>query len=288
MVKVLAVLGRGAINPEEPFIRGDDLGVLRGDGIFETLNLRGGETFLLREHLERMERSASRAEIDLPEYDALAELSDQACTAWKEHADFDPDAEAALRIVATRGLEAGSEPTVFATIAPVPYERLVPRRDGLQVLTATQGFAVETREQAPWLLGGAKLLSYATTMSVMRWAKSMGADDALWVSEDGFALEGPTSSLIWRDKDVLCTTPVDAGILPGTTSAYVLEHASKLGLRTEERLVKPDQLRKMDGVWLTSSVRGVAFVTMIDGQELATDLNLHRDLAKLSGFPIPS
>ncbi|QSB05339.1 aminotransferase class IV [Natronoglycomyces albus] len=288
MAKVLAVLGRGAIDPEQPIIRADDLGVLRGDGIFETLNVRGGEMFLLREHLVRMAASARRTEIDLPPYEALDELSEQARQAWLAHPDFDPDAEAALRIVATRGLEHGSEPTVYATIDPVPRERTLPRRDGLQVLTASSGVNADTRGQAPWLLGGAKLLSYATTMAVMRWAKSLGADDALWVTADGYCLEGPTSSLVWRDKDVLCTTPTDTGILPGTTSTYLLQHASKLGLRSEERLITPEKLTRVDGVWMTSSVRGVAFVTTLDGQELATDPEMHSELVKLSGFELPS
>ncbi|PWU61984.1 aminotransferase IV, partial [Micromonospora globispora] len=50
----MAVFGRGVVPPEEPVLRGDDLGVLRGDGLFETMHLRGGRPWLLDAHLARL------------------------------------------------------------------------------------------------------------------------------------------------------------------------------------------------------------------------------------------
>src|SRR5690606_2953038 len=35
--RVVAVLGRGVVPADTPILRADDLGVLRGDGVFETL-----------------------------------------------------------------------------------------------------------------------------------------------------------------------------------------------------------------------------------------------------------
>ncbi|GAB3995104.1 hypothetical protein GCM10029992_11430 [Glycomyces albus] len=170
----------------------------------------------------------------------------------------------------------------------MPRERILPRRDGLKVVTASLGVNADARGEAPWLLGGVKALSYATQMAVTRWAKSQGADDALWVSADGYALEGPTSSLLWLDGDQLCTTPVSSGILPGTTSAHLMERAAKIGLEAVERLVTVDALLEMDGAWLTSSVRGVAFITSIDGREVSQRPDVTAELDKLAGFEVPS
>ena len=58
--RVVAVLGRGVVPAETLVLRADDLGVLRGDGIFETMHVRGGRVWLLDEHLARMAASASR------------------------------------------------------------------------------------------------------------------------------------------------------------------------------------------------------------------------------------
>ncbi|WP_026928711.1 aminotransferase class IV [Glycomyces tenuis] len=284
MATVTAVLHRGVVDSDEPILCADDLGVLRGDGVFETINVRDGQAFLLDKHLARMARSAERMEFELPGFSELAELSEQALAAWRERGT----GEGALRLVATRGREHGGPPTVFATVDPVSRERILPRRDGLRIATASLGVDADARGKAPWLLGGVKALSYATTMAVMRWAKSQGADDALWVSADGYALEGPTSSLLWLDGETLCTTPVSTGILPGTTSAFLLESASKIGLEAAERLITAEELARVEAAWLTSSVRGVAFITSIDGAVVSQRPDVTAELDKLAGFEVPS
>jgi len=44
-------------------LRADDLGVLRGDGIFETLLVRDGAAWLLDDHLQRLAGSAVRMDL---------------------------------------------------------------------------------------------------------------------------------------------------------------------------------------------------------------------------------
>src|SRR5213076_317424 len=107
--RVLAVLGRGRVPADTPILRGDDAGVLRGDGIFESMHVRSGGAWLLDEHLTRMAGSAALLGLALPPRDDLVELAEQALAGW------DPAQEGALRLVCTRGPEAGGPPTVFAT-----------------------------------------------------------------------------------------------------------------------------------------------------------------------------
>ena len=257
---MVALLGVGVVPTDTPILRADDLGVLRGDGIFETLHIRGGQPWLLDAHLARMAQSAERLEIPLPPAAELAELVEQACASWPE------DVEGALRLVCTRGSEDSGPVTVFATLAPVGEASRRARHTGVAVATATFGVAAGTRSAAPWLLGGAKTLSYAINMASQRWAQTVGADDVLWVSSDGYALEAPTSSLVWRDGERLCTVPAEAtGILPGTTARFLLDHAGELGLTAAEQMVKPADLSSVDGAWLLSSVRGIAEIRSVDG-----------------------
>ncbi|HET8682692.1 MAG TPA: aminotransferase class IV [Micromonosporaceae bacterium] len=275
--RVVAVLGTGVVPAETPILRGHDLGVLRGDGVFETLHVRDGVPWLLDEHLARMARSAARLELALPARPTLAGLVAEACAAWPA------GVEGALRLVCTRGTEdatrrtvgtagtgtgtdAPGTVTVFATIGPVGPATRRARYDGVAVVTATLGVAAHWRPAAPWLLGGAKTLSYAVNMASLRHAQSVGADDVLWVSTDGYALEAPTSTLVWRDGDRLVTVPAEAtGILPGTTARYLLDQAPALGLRADEEMVAPGRLSGLDGAWLLSSVRGIAEIRSLDG-----------------------
>jgi 4-amino-4-deoxychorismate lyase len=278
---VVAILGKGVVPADTPFLRADDLGVLRGDGIFETMHLRGGKPWLCAEHLARMERSAALLELALPPRPALEELAAQAYDGWPA------EVEGALRLVCTRGPEHGDgSPTVFATLAEIAPARRAARRDGVSVATATLGYSIGVRSAAPWLLGGAKTLSYAVNMASMRWGSERGADEVLWVSADGYALEAPTASLVWLDGDELCTVPPErAGILPGTTARWLLDHAGDLGFKAAERLIRPEELGRTDGAWFTSSVRGSVAIKSLDG--VAFDPSPHTPrLLELMGFDL--
>jgi 4-amino-4-deoxychorismate lyase len=257
---VVAVLGRGVVPAETPVLRADDLGALRGDGIFETMHVRAGRPWLLDEHLARLGRSATRLELPLPGLSALRELVEQAVAGW------DPAVEASIRLVCTRGPEGGGPATVFATVSAVQDPIRQARRDGVAVVTASLGFPIAARSAAPWLLAGAKTVSYAVNMASLRWAAARGADDVLWLSTEGYALEAPTASLVWLADGTLWTVPPEeTGILAGITTRWLLDHADRLGFGAGERLVRPAELSDVDGVWLVSSVRGVAEVRSLDG-----------------------
>lgn len=261
---VVAVLGRGVVPADTPLLRADDLGVLRGDGVFETIHVRGGQPWQLTEHLTRMARSARLLELALPAAAELIELAAQALAGWPV------DAEGALRLVCTRGAEAyaatGTPVTCYATVNPVNPATVAARHDGIRVATLSFGYPAAARVDAPWLLGGVKSLSYGVNMASQRWAAQHQVDDVLWVSSDGYLLEGPTSNLVWRSGDELSTVPAaTTGILAGTTAAFLLERAGKLGLTATERMITPAELVETSGAWLLSSVRGITELRAVDG-----------------------
>jgi len=280
---VVAVLGVGVVPADTPILRADDLGALRGDGIFETMHVRASRAALLDEHLDRMTVSAQRLDLALPPRSDLAELVSTAAAAWPA------DQEGMLRLVLTRGAEMpAGPPTVFATVTSVPGSMRQARTAGVALLTASLGLPADLRRGAPWLLGGAKTLSYAVNMASQRWAQAAGADDVLWVSSDGYALEAPTSTLVWLDGKVLCTVPVEAtGILAGTTAAWLLKHAPDLGFTADERMIAPSALLAADGAWLTSSVRGAAPIRTVDGAPVTQDDAVTAAIATLLGFDLP-
>ncbi|WP_285662380.1 aminotransferase class IV [Actinorhabdospora filicis] len=280
---IVAVLGRGVVPADEPLLHADDLGALRGDGVFETVHVRAGVAWNLTEHLARMARSAERMELALPGADALRGLAETALAAAPEQE------EAALRLICTRGREYGDEPTVYVTLNPIAANLPEIRRDGVKLMLASIGYPLEpadVRASAPWLLGQVKSLSYAINMAGQRAARAAGFDDLLWVSADGWAMEASTASLMWIDGDVLCTVPPErTSILPGTTSRFLLDHAAELGLRGEERMVRPEDLSHTDGVWVASSVRGVAPVTRLGEVDLPVGA-LNAAMLELAGFPV--
>ncbi|MFP3380584.1 aminotransferase class IV, partial [Bacillus sp. SIMBA_069] len=91
-----------------------------------------------------------------------------------------------------------------------------------------------------------------------REAVRRGADDVLFVSSDGFALEGPTSNVVTLTDGVVRTPNTDHGILAGTTQAAVFDFFTARGLRTEFAPLTLDEVVAADAIWLVSSVRQAA------------------------------
>lgn len=229
-----------------PVLPGDDLGVLRGESVFETLRVLDGRPVHLDAHVARLAVSAARLDLALP--DGWRELALTAAGGV---------AEGVMRLVCTRG------GVGYALVTDVPAESVRARHDGLRVLTLTLGVTADQRARAPWLLGGVKSTSYAVNMASQRHAQALGADDAIWLSSDGWVLEAPTSTVVVVHDGRLSTPPVETGILPGTTLAALRDLVD-----VPERPVSAAELSQADEVMLLGSVRGIAPVISLDGREL--------------------
>ena len=252
----LAVLGRGVVDPSEPVLRADDLGVQRGDGVFETARVANGRIFKLGRHLRRLRRSAEALELDAPADGEWRDLARQAVEASGA-------GDALVKLVLTRGTSAAGPVTAFALAMPIPAESVHARQNGIDVVTLTLGMDAAARQEARWLLGGAKTLSYAVNMATIREAERRGATDAIWLACGGEILEGPTSTVCWVAGGALRTPPTTTGILEGTTLRVVEALAAPLAFEVAGG-TKAD-LASADEVFLASSVRGVTPVLRIDG-----------------------
>lgn len=270
---LVAVLGRGVIDdPDEPVLSAFDMGLTRGDGCFDAMRIEvadDGSVHVdhLDAHLDRLVRSARALELPPVDLDAWRALVAAALAAWTR------PGEAVLRVLLSRGIEWSAEhtPTGVLTIAPLP-ESSRGQRAGISVVTLALGRPTEFGGETGWLLGGVKTLSYAVNMAAAREAARRGADDALFVSSEGLALEGPRSALIWRDGEVLASTRVEGtGILASVTQASIFAEATRGGVETRHDLIEAARLPDTDGAWLVSSGRLVAPIVTLDGVAMPTN-----------------
>lgn len=290
--QLVAVL-RGAGGPrvlgrDEAIVHADDLGLTRGDGCFDATLVVAADgsgprqVLHLDRHLARLDRSAAGLGIDNPPATEWAALVQEALA----H-PLAPPEESMLKLVLTRGREERPD-GVFAylTVTPLPEATIAARTGGIHVATMTRGMPSDAFADAPWILGGIKTIAYAVNMAVNREAARRGATDALFTSTDGYVLEGPTSALIIRTGDRLTTTPTGAtGVLASITVETLFEAAAADGFEVTHRLMRPDEVHAADGAWFVSSVRGIAPIRLLDGQELAFDAETTARLARLAGFP---
>lgn len=281
--QLVATMTSGVVPTDTGVVCADDLGLVRGDGCFDATRVvvRGTSKQVdnLDRHLARF--AASSGGLGLPELDAQAwrSLVGVAVAAW------DVEGEATLKVVRTRGPEHSvAGPTEFLTITALE-DWQVAARGGLRVATVDRGYPSDAFASAPWLLGGVKSLSYGVNAAAKRHVQTLGAEDALFVSSDGYVLEGPTSSIVVRVGESLRTTPTGAtGILASVTQQLIFEGARADGLTTHTALMTPAEVLAADGSWLVSSIRGVCPISTLDGVPMSVDPEWTRRVAAYAGF----
>ncbi len=86
-------------------------------------------------------------------------------------------------------------------------------------------------------------------------AKKEGYDEILMIDEGGQVREGGISNVFFEKKGVLITP--SHGMLPGIARQLVLKAAAHLNIPTEVRFVHESELREMDGMFMTNSIKGI-------------------------------
>ncbi len=280
---VLVTLDGQIHDPDVPLLHADDLAAVRGDGIFETLLVRDGRPCLLEAHLARLTQSAKMMDLPKPDLDAWRAAVALGAGHWAAR----HDGEGVLRLVCSRGRESGGPDgpaTAFVTVGALADRVARVRRDGLAAITLDRGLPLNAGDM-PWLVAGAKTLSYAVNMAALRHAERQGAGDVIFVSSDGYVLEGPRSTVVIATEGpdgqpVLLTPPPWYPILRGTTQQAVFEVARNKGYDCDFRALTPADLFSAQGVWLVSSITLAARVHTLDGQRLP-DAPLTADFAGL-------
>jgi 4-amino-4-deoxychorismate lyase len=275
-MRVVVALDGSRLDPDAPVVRADDLGATRGDGIFETVLVSGGRPRELDAHLARFARSARMLDLPTPDERAFRACVRQVSETWQGTGEF------AVKLVHTRGVDGGDgTPSGYVLGMEISARALAQRSTGVSAVSLERGIDAELAERAPWLLLGAKTLSYASNMAALREAERRGAQDVVFTATDGTVLEGPTSTVVVVDGSALRTPPPDAGILAGITQAALFAEAQRAGWQTLTEPIPAADLYTAEAVLLCSAVRTVTRMHTLDDKALPDSTALHRDLAAL-------
>jgi aminodeoxychorismate lyase len=241
----------------------NDRGLLLGDGLFETMRVANGRPFRLAQHLERLARGAEFLKIQLPFTPREIQKFAGQLIGKNELAD------AILRVTLTRGAgqrgyspKNSGTPTFAMTLHPLP---LVNADEPLQWSLITSSFRVPASDALAVVKTTSKILNVLARAE----AEEKGADEALLLNTNGEVAETAGGNLFWIYQDHVCTVPTGRGVLPGITRAVVLEICQTLGLETQKRIIKPEQLRNATGIFVTQSALGIVPVAAFDGLPVA-------------------
>jgi branched-chain amino acid aminotransferase len=238
------------VHPGDATISINDIAVLRGYSVFESLRTYNRHPFHLDEHLTRLYRSAELIEMMIPwsrEYiaDVIREII--ARNVYKH---------ASIRLLVTGGVSEdgilpSDTPTLVVMITQLGERDMERFAQGCKLITTKlQRISPE-----------AKTANYIAAVRALKEAVRYAAADALFVNERGHVLEATRSNFFIFRGDTL-VTPCK-GILIGITRNVVLELA-RGRFAVDERPILLEELTLVDEAFMTSSSKEITPVVQID------------------------
>ncbi len=248
----------------------NDRGFIYGDAVFDTARTFGGETFRLREHIDRLYRSLRYVDID-PGLSkaALTEISSDIVARNRHLLGPDDDYWIFQRI--TRGANdlegpgAHEGPTVIVLTVPLPLaKRAALFRDGIEIAVPP------TRRTPPESLSpNAKTHNYLNLIVAANEVKD--SNPGAWpilLDTRGFLTEGSGSNLfLVRDGEVL--TPKREYVLAGISRDVALEQCEALSIPYREADLTLFDAATADEAFITSTSLCLCSVRAIQGRALA-------------------
>jgi branched-chain amino acid aminotransferase len=238
-----------------------DSAVQGGDAVWEGLRLYNGRIFKLREHLDRLERSARALSFaEIPPREKIMEEIKRALAANKMRDGVH------IRLTLTRGVKitSGMDPRLNQSrptlIILAEHKAPVYSKSGLKLITAT------VRRPPPEILDArihhANLLN---SILAKIEANNAGADDALMLDTRGFLAEtNATHVFIVRNGDLATSRVVSCP--EGITRATVIEICSAEKIRCVEADLSVVDVYGADEMFCTGTMGELAAVTKIDNR----------------------
>ncbi len=281
----MTVLINGQFVPaEQALVPVTDRSFLYGDGVFETIPVYNGKPFRWAQHLERLTRGADFLKIRL----AFAPKELRVLAGQLIERNQMPNA--VLRLTLSRGAgergyspKGAEAPLVVMTLDPMqPVDPQNPPHWRLQ----TSSYKLPASDPLSSFKTNNKLLQVLARAE----AEAADADDALLLNSNGEVAETSSANLFWIYRDTVYTTPTGRGALPGITRAVVLELCQALNLPSNKRVIKPESLRKSDGIFLSLSSLGIVPVCAIDGEGIFLSLSSLGivPVCAIDGEPVPT
>ncbi len=232
-----------------------DHGLLYGDGVFEGIRAYNGIVFHLKEHIDRLYRSAHPIFLKIPL------TKEQLSEAVLETLRKNNLTNAYIRLVVTRGVgDLGLDPR------KCPKATIIIITEPMLQLNSPEALANGITTTITWVKRNPvdaatheiKSLNYLNSILGKIEANNTGADEAICLNKTGYVCEGVGENIfIVRDGEII-TPSVFSGALNGITRAVIIRLAKKLGIEVTERNITPNELFTADEAFFTGTAAEVA------------------------------
>ncbi len=265
MEKELLVYIDGAYYPKsQAKISVYDHGLLYGDGVFEGIRAYNGVVFKLKEHIDRLYRSAHSIMLQIPITDE--EMTHAVLGTLRRNKLND----AYIRLVVTRGVgDLGLDP------------RKCPKPSIIIITDAISLHSSEAKEKGittmiSWVRRNSvdattheiKSLNYLNSVLAKIEANVNGVDEAICLDKNGFISEGVGENLFIVKNGKILTPPSSTGALAGITAQVVVKLAAKLDCEVTETNITPFQLFTADEAFFTGTAAEIVPIREVNKRQI--------------------
>jgi len=241
-----------------------DHGLLYGDGVFEGIKAYKGVVFKLKEHIDRLYRSAHAIMLDIPL------TKEEMIRAVIETLKRNNLRDAYIRLVVTRGVgDLGLDPrkcpkpTVIIITDTIKLHKTEAKEKGV-----TAAITWVRRDSVDATSHEIKSLNYLNSILAKIEANNMGVDEAICLDHRGFICEGAAENLFIVKEGKIITPPTITGALSGITRNRIIRLAKDLGYEVYEKDITPTELLTADEVFFTGTAAEIVPVVEINKRKI--------------------
>jgi branched-chain amino acid aminotransferase len=241
-----------------------DHGLLYGDGVFEGIKAYNGIVFKLKEHIDRLYRSAHTIMLQVPatKEDMIKIVLE---TLRKNNLK-----DSYVRLVVTRGVgDLGVNPKkcVKPTIIVIT-DTISLHKSGAKEKGVTAMLSWVKRDPVDATTHEIKSLNYLNSILAKIEANINEVDEAICLDKNGFICEGVAENIFMVKNGDIFTPPSYTGALPGITAEAVMKLARKLGYEVTEKNITPYELFNADEVFFTGTAAEIVPVREINKRQI--------------------
>lgn len=263
MKEQIIYLNDGFVEKKEAVMSVYDRGFLFGDGVFEGIRSYNGNVFKLKEHIERLFKSAKALMIEIPfSFDDCIKIVLETLERNKLHTAY-------IRVIVSRGVGEGYNLSPF--LCPKPsFLVMAERFDAFPEQFYKSGVEVVTvptrRIRNDALSPQIKSLNYLNNIQVKTEAILAGAQDGIILNDEGYVVEASTQNIFIVKGEKLLTPLCSLGALEGITRNFVIELAKEQNFILEEQMLTRYDLYTADEVFMTGTAAEIISVVKVDGR----------------------
>ena len=212
-------------------------GILRAQGVFETILIQEGEVCFWKEHWDRLQKGIDFFKINIKlSQRQVRRLVDEAVK-------VNNLSDGRLRIAIFR-----DEFKTMLAIVAQKNKKARPQKFKVTVSPLIRPISKDSH---------LKTVTYQPFYDARIQAQTFGFDEAILLNAAGYLVEGATTNLFFVSQDKLFTPSIKSGCLNGITRQIIIKCARENGIPVGIGSYTVKKLLKSDAVFVTNSIIGI-------------------------------